>query len=137
MVPYSAEEMYALVNDIESYPDFLPWCSEARIHTRDGNRLTASISLATAGIRQTFSTENILQPSRRIDVRLVSGPFSRLDGYWEFEPAGDRMCRVQLALDFEFKNTVLKLALSRVFNYIVNSLVDAFTRRAEQIYGTR
>ena len=137
MVPYSAEEMYALVNDIESYPDFLPWCARAQIHSRQGNQLTASVSLATAGIRQTFSTENTMQPGQRIDVRLLSGPFRRLEGYWKFEPAGDRACRVQLALDFEFRNRVLKLAPSTVFSDIVNSLVDAFTRRAEQIYGTR
>lgn len=137
VVPYSAEEMYALVNDIESYPDFLPWCTGARVHARNGNRVTASVSLATAGIRQSFSTENTLQPGRRIDVRLVSGPFSRLEGFWKFDPAGERACHVQLSLDFEFRNVVLKLALSRVFHFILNSLVDAFTRRAEHIYGTR
>ena len=137
VVPYSAEEMFALVNDVEKYPEFLPWCTDAKVHACNGNRVTASVSLATAGIRQTFSTENTLQPGRRIDVRLLSGPFSRLDGYWRFDPAGERTCQVQLALDFEFRNMVLKLALSRVFHYIVNSLVDAFTRRAGQIYGTR
>ncbi|MBI2994738.1 MAG: type II toxin-antitoxin system RatA family toxin [Gammaproteobacteria bacterium] len=137
VVPYTAEEMYALVNDVEAYPDFLPWCSAAQVHAQNGNRVTASVSLSTAGIRQTFSTENTFQPGRRIDMRLLSGPFSRLEGYWKFDPAGDRACQVQFALDFEFRNVVLKLALSRVFHFIVNSLVDAFTRRAEQIYGTR
>ena len=136
VVPYSAVQMYALVNDIESYPGFLPWCSGARVDSREDRRLTASITFALAKLHYTFSTENAMDPGRRIDVRLLSGPFRHLGGHWIFEPAGARSCRVALEMHFEFKNRAVQLALGKPFNHIVNSLVDVFTRRAAQVYGS-
>ena len=136
-VPYSAEEMFALVNDIESYPSFLPWCSDARVSAREDTRLRASISLRIGKLSQTFSTQNTMEPGRRISVELLHGPFSHLHGHWRFDPLPDGGCVVRLEMDFEFKNRVLKLALEKGFHMIANSLVDAFTARAREIYGRR
>ena len=127
--------MYALVNDVESYPDYLPWCSAAQIHNTSEEKLTASVSLAVGRIRQSFTTENVMQPGRRIDVRLLDGPFKYLNGHWLFQPAGERSCRVSLEMQFEFKNRLLKLALEKLFNHIMSSLMDAFLQRARQVYS--
>jgi ribosome-associated toxin RatA of RatAB toxin-antitoxin module len=134
-IPYTAEQMYELVNGIESYPEFLPWCTESKVFEREATHLKASVSLATGKIRQTFTTENHMQPGRRIDVKLVSGPFKHLQGYWKFEDTGDRNCHIELFMDFEFKNKLLKLTLKPVFKHFLNSLVGSFTKRAETIYG--
>jgi len=135
VVPYTAEQMYNLVNDIESYPEFLPWCTHAVIHEQDDNRLTASVSLATGKLKQTFTTENRMQAGERIDVNLVSGPFRYLKGYWTFQNTAGNLCRIELKMDFEFKNRLLKLALGAVFNQFMNSLVGSFVNRAQKVYG--
>jgi len=135
VVPYSADQMYVLVNDIESYPEFLPWCSEARVFERSKTRLKASVSMASGSIKQSFSTENTMRPGRRIDVRLLSGPFRYLNGCWQFEPLEDGRCRISLEMHFEFKNRLLKLTLNKVFNRIIDSLVGSFSERARQVYG--
>lgn len=129
--------MYALVNDIESYPRFLRWCRGACVHSRDETRLTASITIAVSKFHLSLSSENVMTPGRRIEVRLLQGPFRRLSGFWEFEPAGEQRCKVLLEMNFEFKNKALQFALGRPFNHIVNSFVEVFTRRAERIYGKR
>ena len=135
IVPFSADQMYALVNDIESYPEFLPWCSDARVLTRQDDTLTASVSMALGRIRHTFTTANTMQPGRQIAVRLLSGPFRHLEGTWNLTPAGEHACEIRLEMQFEFKNRLLELSFAKVFSQIVNSLVSAFTRRAGQIYG--
>ena len=134
-VDFSAEQMYQLVNDVDSYPRFLPWCKSSSVSFRSDDRLTASLTLEAGKIKQTFATENTMQPGRRIEVRLLSGPFKYLEGHWLFEPVTDSSCRISLEMDFEFKSKLLKLSLSNVFNHIIGSLVHAFTRRAEDIYG--
>ena len=135
IVPFSADQMYALVNDIESYPEFLPWCSNARVLTRQDDTLTASVSMALGRFRHTFTTANTMQPGRQIAVRLLSGPFRQLEGTWDLTPAGDYACEVRLEMQFEFKNRLLELSFAKVFSQIVGSLVGAFTRRAGEIYG--
>jgi ribosome-associated toxin RatA of RatAB toxin-antitoxin module len=137
VVPYTAAEMYALINDVEAYPQFLPWCSAAQVHERAVDRLRASVSLAVGRIRQTFSTQNTMQPDRRIDVHLVSGPFRSLEGFWEFEPLDERSCRIRMEMDFEFRNAAVRLLLGTLFNHIVGTLINAFRERAEQVYGRR
>jgi ribosome-associated toxin RatA of RatAB toxin-antitoxin module len=137
IVPFTTEQMYALVNDIEAYPEFLPWCSEARVLSRRDNALTASVTMALGRIRQTFSTSNTMQPGRRIAVQLLEGPFRQLRGGWEFIPAGQGACEIRLDMGFEFKTRLLELTLGKVFGQIVNSLVGAFTRRAHHVYGRR
>lgn len=137
VVPYSAEQMYALVNDIESYPEFLPWCTGASVQNRTDTGLIASVSLAAGRIQHSFTTENTMRPGRQIDVRLISGPFSYLNGTWKFEPAGNSLCRIDLQMNFEFRNKLLKLTLSPVFNQFMTRLVSAFVERAEKIHGRR
>lgn len=135
IVPYSAAKMYDLVNDVESYPKFLPWCASVRLLSRDTSQVKATISLAKAGIKQSFTTLNRLAPPHRIDMDLVEGPFARLSGAWQFEPLGESGCRVSLDMEFEYKSGLLGIAFGRVFAEVADSLVDAFCRRAQECYG--
>lgn len=137
LVPYAASEMYALVNDIEAYPRFLPWCRSTRILSRNDDEIRATIELAKGKVRKSFTTCNRLQPSKMIEIRLVEGPFKRLEGFWRFQPLRDGACKVSLDMDFEFANTLLRLAIGPVFSQIANSLVDAFCKRAVEVYGKR
>ncbi len=136
LVPYSAEEMYELVADVESYPRFLPWCAGARVLARDDAGLIAEIDMAFGGIRKTFTTRNHHTPGR-MDIRLVRGPFSRLEGSWRFDQVGDIGSRISLDLEFDFANRLLALAVGPVFSTIANSLVDSFKKRAREVYGPR
>lgn len=136
VVPYTPHEMYALVNDIESYPAFLPWCNGAQILARGDGYLTASISMQLGKLRQRLTTENTMLAGTCIDMRLVEGPFKRLNGCWRFDP-NEQCCRVALRMDFEFKNTLVKHAVSKALYKIINSLMEAFIRRAETVYGKR
>lgn len=137
VVPYSAEEMYALVNDIEAYPDFLRWCKDAKIINANENRLQATVFIEAGKIKQSFTTENTMQSGRRINMRLVEGPFKYLTGCWKFEPQDEQSCHISLEIDFEFKNKLMKLALSHTFNHIMDNMVDSFSNRASEVYGRR
>jgi ribosome-associated toxin RatA of RatAB toxin-antitoxin module len=137
LVPYSAAEMYALVENISAYPTFLPWCKEARILAQQGNEVQASITMARSGLEKTFTTRNTLISNQSIEMRLLKGPFSRLYGCWRFQALGEQGCKVSLEMDFEFSNRLLRLTLGPVFTHIIDSLVEAFTRRAQELYGKR
>jgi ribosome-associated toxin RatA of RatAB toxin-antitoxin module len=137
LVPYSAADMYVLVNDIESYPRFLPWCRSTRVLSRDPDEVRATIELAVAGVHKAFTTLNRLQNNKMIEVRLLEGPFRRLEGYWRFDALDTRSCKVALDMDFEFSGRLLDLALGPIFSQIVSTLVDAFGKRAQQVYGRR
>lgn len=127
--------MYALVNDIDAYPQFLPWCRSTSVWDRSDTHLTASLALEAGKIRQSFTTENNMQPGREIAVKLVEGPFKHLTGTWRFEPLAPHSCTVRLDLRYEFRNKVLKLTLGRVITQILGTLVDSFISRAEHIHG--
>ncbi len=129
--------MYALVNDIEAYPEFLDWCNTAQVMNRSETHLQATVAVEIGKIKQSFSTENSMQPGRRITMQLVEGPFKFLSGCWQFNPGGEQSCDIRLDLEFEFKNKLLKMALSHTFNRIMDTMVDAFTKRAQEIYGKR
>lgn len=129
--------MYALVNDIESYPDFLHWCNYAKILYATDTHLQATIAIEAGKIKQSFTTDNQMQPGRSIYMQLVEGPFKYLSGNWQFEPQIDNSCKVSLNIRFEFKNKLLKLALNKTFNYIMDSLVGSFSQRAREVYGRR
>jgi ribosome-associated toxin RatA of RatAB toxin-antitoxin module len=137
VVPYTADEMYALVNDIEAYPTFLPWCTNAQVLNTNDYHLTASIALKAGKIKQAFTTENTMQPGRSIKMQLVKGPFKYLNGHWQFDPDNANSSTISLDMDFEFKNKLLKLALSSTFNKIMGSLVMSFIKRAQAVYGKR
>lgn len=136
LLDYSAAQMYALVEDMESYPAFLPWCDSVDVQ-RDmtGNTALASISLNFCGIRQYFTTRNTNTPPNSIRMTLVRGPFSKLDGQWTFTALNDHQCRVELHLNYDFSNFFLEKLVGSVFDIISNSLVDSFCERAKKIYG--
>jgi len=134
LVPYSAEQMYTLVNDFESYPRFLPWCESARMISRTEDEMCAELVVSRVGIRQKFSTCNQLQKNERIEIHLNEGPFRRLHGGWVFTRLGDAGCKVELHLEFEFSGRLIEKAFGAVFSQIANSLVDAFCKRADEVY---
>ena len=135
-VAFSANEMYSLVNDIASYPEFLPWCKATNIIENNGNSLIASVSIAVGKIKQTFTTANEMQANRSISMRLVEGPFKELNGHWEFQDDGHGGSSVSLDMQFEFKNKIIKHTLGTAFQKIIDSLVHAFVERARIVYGS-
>ncbi len=138
LVPYTAEQMFALVEDIERYPQFLPWVAAAQLLERSPSELVGRLEMHRAGMREIFTTRNVLTPHREITLALVAGPFRTLAGRWSFEPIGeDRGTRVSLSIRFEFANPMLSLLLSRSFERSCNELVDAFVARARAVYGTK
>ena len=144
---YSAHEIYELVVDVESYPKFLPWCERAEILERNADGLTARLHLAYSGLRHAFTTRNVHVPDQSVQVTLVDGPFSQLDGLWRFlplpVPAGDatagtaNACRIEFDMRYAFANGLLDAAISPVFDRIAGTFVDSFVRRAEQVHGAR
>lgn len=136
-VPYTPLQMYELVDNIENYPKFLPWCRSSKVLSRDEDEVRATLELARGGLSKSFTTCNRLQHGKMIEVRLVSGPFRHLEGFWRFEelPQGEGGSRVSLDLEFEFHNHLLSMALSPVFHPVANSLVDSFCQHAKNMYG--
>jgi len=135
LIPYSADQMYALVEDFLAYPEFLPWCTGATLHFRDGDTIEASLQLQRSGVKKSFRTRNTLQPGVAMGIALVGGPFRHLAGGWLFEQLGDDGSKVSLQLDFEFENRVTDTLFGRYFETTCNSLIDSFTQRAHKIYG--
>lgn len=137
LIWYSAEEMFALVTDVAKYPEFLPWCDRAGVIALEPDGMKAEIGIAFSGIHQTFTTRNTHLPGREVRMKLVDGPFSNLDGSWKFQPLGkdQRACKVSLELHYGFKSSALAALVGPVFDRIAGSLVDAFVKRAEQVYG--
>jgi len=138
LIWYTPAEMYALVTDVARYPQFLPWCDHALVLEQDDAGMTAEVGISFGGIRQTFTTRNDHSDAQRIGMQLVKGPFSNLDGEWLFAAVGDgsqRACRVSLALNYGFENATLGKLVGPVFDKIAANLVDAFVKRAQQVYG--
>ena len=135
IVPYSAAQMYALVDNIARYPEFLPWCAAAQEISRTPDAVQAMLTLQWKGFSKNFTTRNLLQPHKMMEIRLVDGPFKHLEGFWQFTPLGDQGSKVQLALEFEFSNHLISLAFSKVFEQISLQLVQAFCTRAVDVYG--
>jgi ribosome-associated toxin RatA of RatAB toxin-antitoxin module len=137
LVPYTPQEIFDLVRDVDAYPQFLPWCTAAQVLAEDGEEITARIAFSLSGVSKSFTTRNRHTPGRRIEVRLVEGPFSDLRGYWQFDPLGDVGCKISLSLKYDFHSRVVKLVVGPVFGQIASTLVDAFQKRAAEIYGQR
>ena len=133
-VPFSAEQMFDLVNDVAAYPNFLPWCAGSEILSQDAARMRARLRLKKGPLDASFTTDNRLEAGRRISLSLVDGPFSRLHGQWQFEPA-DGGSMVRLELEFEFSGKLLGKVFAAAFKPIADSLVEAFKARAYVIYG--
>jgi ribosome-associated toxin RatA of RatAB toxin-antitoxin module len=135
IVPYSAHQMFDLVADIPSYPKFLPWCGGARITSAQGDEVIAAIDIAYSGVHRTFSTRNLLQRDKMMEIQLLEGPFSYLQGFWQFKALDEQSCKISLDLEFDVANRIVGLALTPVFSNIANQLVDRFHRRATELYG--
>lgn len=135
LLAYSAEQMYALVENFEDYPKFLPWCGGAAILRREGEKIVASLTINYHGIRQSFVTKNTNTPPTSIDMELVEGPFKHLHGTWTFQSLRVDACKVEFDLYYEFSSRVLEQLIGPVFSKIANSFVDSFCKRAEAVYG--
>jgi coenzyme Q-binding protein COQ10 len=134
-VPYSPEQMYALVADIERYPEFLPWCLAAKIRQRDGAVILADLVIGFRMVRERFTSRVELQPGNRIDVAYAEGPFRYLNNHWIFEPASGGGCVIDFHVDFEFKNRMLQKIITMLFSEAVRRMVGAFEARARALYG--
>lgn len=134
LVPFSPAQMFALVADVNSYPQFLPWCRSAVVHETEGNTQRASLDLAKGPLHKSFTTRNHLKPHESIRIELVEGPFRRLNGVWQFEAMGQDGCKVSLNLRFEFTSRLVAATLGPVFNEIAGTMVHAFCRRAAEVY---
>ncbi len=126
-------EVYALINDIESYPQFLPWCTHARIESRSDAEIVATLAVRQGGLQGEFTTRNTLEPVRRIRMQLVSGPFRTLEGEWRLTPIEASGCRIEFSLRFAFKNPLTALLLEPRFAATAGSLLDAFVARARSL----
>ena len=135
MVPYSPAQMYALVEDVERYPEFLPWCTGAELHEKGDTELQASIRLGLGELNSRFRTRNELQPPNRMTMELQDGLFRTLHGSWDFAQLGDAGCEVHLQVEFEFEGTVHNVLFGAAFEKVCNELIDAFVRRAAELYG--
>ena len=135
LVPYSAEQMYTLVNDVNAYPDFLPGCTGSRVLESGPTQMTAAVDVSKAGISKTFTTRNILTSNQSILMHLVDGPFKKLIGGWKFIPLSQDACKIEFHLDFEFTNKLIEMAFGRVFKELALNMVQAFTMRAREVYS--
>ncbi len=138
LIWYSPAEMYALVTDVARYPEFLPWCSHTQVLEQDAMGMTAEVGMSLGGLKKSFITRNTHEAGHSVGMRLIKGPFSRLEGRWIFHPVGDgsqRACKVELQLDYGFDSAPLAALVGPVFDRIANSMVDAFIKRAEAVYG--
>lgn len=135
IVEHGAAQVYALVEDIESYPRFLPWCLSARVQERDSTETLASLEVGMRSLRQSFTTRNTNDPGLSIRMRLVEGPFRHFAASWRFDALGPGACRIEFALEYEFSSRSIGKLLGPLFDHIANAMVDAFSRRAEQVYA--
>ena len=135
LIGRSAQQMFDLVDGVEDYPKFLPWCGGTELLERSATLTAARIHINYHGITAQFATDNPKEAPQRMDIRLREGPFRRLDGSWRFTALGDAGCKIEFKLNYEFSSKVLEKALGPVFNHIVGTFVDSFVKRANQIYG--
>jgi ribosome-associated toxin RatA of RatAB toxin-antitoxin module len=135
LVPHSASQMFDLVAAVEKYPEFMPWCGGASVSERDGQGMQASITIAFAGLKQTFTTKNTHDYPNRIEIDLVDGPFSQLKGEWIFIPLAADACKVVFTLHYQFSSRTLETLVGPVFNKVATSFIDSFTQRAQDCYG--
>jgi len=135
IVPYTPQQMFELVNNIDDYSQFLNWCDSSSILNQSDDQITASVQINQGGLKQSFSTLNTLTPYKSIEMQLLDGPFDELSGEWRFETLGENASKVHLTLQFKFKSMLIDMALSPIFKSIANSQLDAFVARAKYIYG--
>jgi ribosome-associated toxin RatA of RatAB toxin-antitoxin module len=135
LVTYTAAQMFALVNDVPRYPEFLPWCAAARAEEVSAAESIATVKIAHGVLQTEFTTRNALTQDAQINMHLLHGPFRDLNGVWRFEAIGERGSRVHFKVEFEFKNRLMAAAFNAVFESLCGSIVEAFVVRAKQVYG--
>jgi len=135
IMPYTAEAMYQLVADVETYPEFLPWCRNAGIDQSKGDEVLARIEIARGPVRKSFTTRNRFRRGESIRMNLVDGPFKHLQGEWRFTPLGNDGSKIELHLEFDFSSGLLKATVGTVFQHIAETMVEAFCKRAHTLYG--
>lgn len=135
LLGYSAEQMFALVDRVEDYPQFLPWCGGVEVKEREEGRLIATLKINYHGVRQSFTTENTNVRPSSMTMRLLEGPFKHLHGTWQFKPLREDACKIEFDLQYEFSNKLIEQIIGPVFNMIANSFIDSFSKRAEAVYG--
>lgn len=135
LLPYPAQALFDLVNDVASYPQFLPWCRASEVLEVSETHMLASLEVAKGSIGQRFVTRNVLLPGQRIEMNLQEGPFTSLHGVWEFKALGDKACKISLDLTFDYAGSLVRATLGPLFNQAANTMVDAFCQRAKQLYG--
>ena len=135
LVPYSAAQMFELIKDVESYPEFLPWCNDAEVHIRGDDFIEASLELHRGRISKRFRTRNVFRRDEYLGIELVGGPFRHMSGAWSFHQLGAAGSKVVLELDFEFESKATDVIFGRFFEHTCNTLVDSFTKRAAKIYA--
>ena len=133
-VPFSCEQMYNLVNDVERYSEFLPYFVESIVHHRDEDEVQATLCVTAVGMQKSFTTRNRLQANKMIEIRLVDGPFSHLEGFWRFDETPEG-CLISFDLEFDFAGRMFSMLLGPAFEQVTNKMVDAFCDRAEALYG--
>ena len=134
LVKHSAEKMYRLVDTVEDYPDFLTWCDGGRVIRRTPTETVGEIIIARAGFHKTFSTQNHNIPHSRIELKLLDGPFSHLEGVWSFNALREDACKISLDLEFEFSNKLANIAFAKIFHHICSTMIESFCNRADEIY---
>lgn len=134
LMPFPAQFMYEIVNDVDSYPEFLPWCGGVKVHQLDNTSMEASILMRGAGLNHWFKTRNTMLPGQSIEMELVEGPFSKLEGLWSFTPIDSDGCKIELMLLFEMKQGLASSLIAPAFSHIANTMVDSFCDRARAQY---
>ncbi len=135
LVPYSAEQMYKLVDDVSSYQQFLPWCGASEEISREGNVVVGSVTIEKGSVNKSFTTKNIMSENEQIEMTLVDGPFKKLHGFWMFKELKAGACKVSLNLEYEFSSKILGVVVGPVFNQVANTMVDSFVKQAKLVYG--
>lgn len=134
LVPYSCEQMYALVNDIARYQEFIPYCTSSIVHTQNEDTIHATLALSAKGMKKSFSTLNRLKKNQMMEIELIDGPFKHLTGFWKFDDRGNNHSEVILDLEFELSSKMFAMMFGSIFQRVSHSLVDAFVNRAKDIY---
>ena len=135
LIERSAQQMFDLVDDVENYPKFLPWCSQTRVELKDEEKTIATLYISFLNVKSHFTTENEKAAPERMLIRLVDGPFRRLEGIWVFKSLAAHACKIDFQLSYEFSSTLFEKIIGPVFGQITNTLVDAFVKRADEVYG--
>ncbi len=137
LIAHSAAQMFELVDRVEDYPQFLPWCSRTELKFRDEHKTAATLHINYHAVKSHFTTENDKEVPTLMTIRLVDGPFRRLEGIWRFKPLSDTACKIEFQLAYEFSSRMFEKIIGPVFSHIANTFVDAFVKRADQVYGVQ